>query len=153
VQIRNVADGREILILRGAHSRSMDGGFNPVVAWSLDGSRLSASNWTGSTSVWDAPTETVPPDRRWEAARGRAFGWPLAEAEAAINARQSGAAGFHLDRIQQAQPPDATALLRRAEIAMKLRRLDAADRDYARWLASGAAEDRDAYLAYARLLL
>ena len=153
VQVRDVADGREILILRGAHARSSDGGFNPVVAWSPDGSRLSASNWTGSISIWDARTETVAPGRRWEAAQGRIFGWHLAEADAAVAAGQPGPAAFHLDRLLQAQPPDATSLLRRAEIGVKLRRFDEADGDYARWFASGTTEDRVAHLAYARLFL
>jgi tetratricopeptide (TPR) repeat protein len=34
-----------------------------------------------------------------------------------------------------------------------LRRLDEAEKDYARWLASGAADDRDACVSYARLHL
>ncbi len=39
VQIRDAGDGREVLILRGAPSRWSDGGFNPVLAWSPDGTR------------------------------------------------------------------------------------------------------------------
>ncbi len=153
VQIRDVEDGRQILILRGARARPSDGGFNPVVAWSLDGSRLAASNWTGSTTVWDAPPTVVDAGRRLAAAGGRIFGWHLNEADAAIAAEQAGAAAFHLDRIVPSDPPDTTSMLRRAEIALRLRRLDVADRDFARWFAGGAAEDRVAALAYARLFL
>jgi WD40 repeat protein len=64
VQLRDAEDGQEILILRGAPSRSGDGGFNPVVAWSPDGTRLAASNWDGSVAIWSAASETVPPEER-----------------------------------------------------------------------------------------
>ena len=66
VELRDVEDGREILILRRRPSRSTDGGFNPVVAWSPDGTRLAASTWDGSVTVWNAPTETIPAEERWD---------------------------------------------------------------------------------------
>ncbi len=153
VELRDVEDGREILILRGAPSRSNDGGFNPVVAWSPDGSRLAASTWDGSITVWNGPTETIPAAERWARARRRVFTWHLDEANAAIAAGQPGAAAFHLDELERLEPPDTTSLIRRADVAVRLRRLDAADKDYARWLEGGAADGLDAHLAYARLFL
>ena len=153
VQIRDVESGQEILILRGAPSRSSDGGFNPVVAWSPDGMRLAATTWTGSVSLWNAPAETIPAEERWASARGRVFAWHLDEAEAAIAARQAGAAAFHLDKLHGTEPPDPTSLVRTAFVAMSLRRLDEADKDLARWLAGGAADSGYARLTYARLFL
>jgi WD40 repeat protein/tRNA A-37 threonylcarbamoyl transferase component Bud32 len=153
VQLRDVADGREILSLSGAPSRASDGGFNPVVAWSPDGTGLAATNWDGSVSVWAGIAGSIPARERWGAAERRVFAWHLGEAEAAIAAGQAGAAGLHLDRIRRAEPPDARSLLRRAEVAVKLRLLDEADADFARWLAGGAAVEQDAYLSYARLFL
>ena len=49
--------------------------------------------------------------------------------------------------------PTRPRCIRRADVAVRLRRLDAADKDYARWLEGGAADGLDAHLAYARLFL
>ncbi len=49
---RRRAMGREVLILRGAPTRWYDGGFNPVLAWSPEGSRFAATNWDHSISIW-----------------------------------------------------------------------------------------------------
>src|SRR5262249_54064146 len=67
--------------------------------------------------------------------------------------RQPDAAAFHHDRLRADEAPDATALVRRAEIAVQIRRLDDADRDYSRWLDGGGLDDRGTYLSYARLFL
>jgi WD40 repeat protein/tRNA A-37 threonylcarbamoyl transferase component Bud32 len=153
VQLRDVEDAREILILRGAQSRASDGGFNPLAAWSPDGTKLAATNWDGSVTIWDAPAETIPTEQRWASAKGRVFAWHLSEAEAAIASGRPGAAGFHFDRLRRLEPPDVTALLRRAEVAVRLGRLDRADEDFARWAAAGAIDRGYARLDYARLLL
>jgi WD40 repeat protein/tRNA A-37 threonylcarbamoyl transferase component Bud32 len=153
VQVRDVENGHEILILRGAPSRPSDGGFNPFVAWSPDGTRLAASNWDGSVTVWDAPRETASAEERWRSARRRVFAWHLDEAEAAVAAGRAGVASFHLDGLKRLEPPDASSLIRRARIAVTLRRLNEADKDYAHWLADGAADDGYAQLDYARLFL
>ncbi len=153
VQVRDVRDGREILTLRGARARSLDGGFNPVVAWSPDGNRLAASNWDGSVSIWSGTTESIAAERRWEQARKRLFAWHLDEASEAIAGGQPDAAAFHLDHLEHADPPDAISLLRKAEIAIRLRQLDAADKDYERWSASGPARYGATDLSRARLYL
>jgi tetratricopeptide (TPR) repeat protein len=151
VQVRDVRDGREILTLRGAGSRSLDGGFNPVVAWSPDGARLAASNWDGSVSIWSGTEDSTPAERRWEQASKRTFAWHLDEANAAIAGRQPDAAAFHLNHLERTEPPDALSLLRRAELAIRLRRLDAADKDYERWFACGTARYEATELSRARL--
>ena len=101
VQVRDAGDGREVLILRGAPSRWYDGGFNPVLAWSPEGTRLAATNWDHSVSVWSGDRMPASPAQRWETARSRVFTWHLDEAEAAIAAVQAAAAGFHLDRLRR----------------------------------------------------
>jgi WD40 repeat protein/tRNA A-37 threonylcarbamoyl transferase component Bud32 len=153
VQVRDVEDGREILNLAGAPSRTFDGGFNPVVAWSPDGTRLAATNWDGSVSVWSGSWESVPEQEQWTAAAKRVCAWHLREAEADIATRQATAARFHYDHLVRLDPPDVSSLVRRAEIAMKLRRLDAADKDFARWFAGGALLETTAPISYARLFL
>jgi WD40 repeat protein/tRNA A-37 threonylcarbamoyl transferase component Bud32/Tfp pilus assembly protein PilF len=153
VQVRDASDGREVLILRGAPPRTFDGGYNPVLAWSPDGARLASSNWDQSISVWSGTRLPIPAAQRWQTARSRVFTWHLDEAEAAIAAVQPAAAGYHLDKLHEADPPDTTSLLRRAHIAERLRRFEAAGNDYARWLAGVAIQDRNAWLAYARLHL
>jgi WD40 repeat protein len=153
VQVRDVRDGREILTLRGAGSRSLDGGFNPVVAWSSDGARLAATNWDGSVSIWSGTGDSTPAERRWEQASKRTFAWHLDEASGAIAGGQPDAAAFHLDRLERKEPPDALSLLRRAELAIRLRSLDTADKDYERWFACGTARYEATELSRARLYL
>ncbi|MGP0063983.1 MAG: protein kinase domain-containing protein [Isosphaeraceae bacterium] len=153
LQVRDVEDGREILSLRGAPSRSMDGGFNPVLAWSPDGRRLASSNWNHTISIWDGHEEPIPLADRWAAARCRVFAWHLAEAEAALATEQPDAADFHLERLVEEQAPDATSLRRRARIQMRLGHLDKAVEDYGRWLAIGEPDEGDGWLSFARLFL
>jgi WD40 repeat protein/tRNA A-37 threonylcarbamoyl transferase component Bud32 len=153
VQVRDVEDGHEILNLTGAPPRTFDGGFNPVVAWSPDGTRLAATNWDGSVSVWSGSFGSIPEPERWTAAARRVFSWHLQEAEAAMGAGDAAAAGFHHDKLMQSEPPDVSALVRRAEIALRLRRLDAADKDFARWFAGGTAVERATPISFARLFL
>jgi WD40 repeat protein/serine/threonine protein kinase len=68
VLIWDAATGQEVLTLRGAPKRSSDNGFNPRVAWSLNGNWLAAGNWDNSVTVWDAR----PPDRSARIDRVRA---------------------------------------------------------------------------------
>jgi tetratricopeptide (TPR) repeat protein len=153
IQVRDVEDGREILVLRAAGFRSRDGGFNPVVTWSPDGAGLLASNWAGTISAWDAPAESLSPERRWEAARAQVFGWRLDEAEAAVSDGDAAAAGFHLDRLNGVEPPDPGSRVRRAELEFRLRRLEEAAKDLTTWVDGGTIGDGWAYLTYARLFL
>jgi serine/threonine protein kinase len=60
VQLWDVITGQMVLVLRGAPPRPHDNGFNPCVAWSLDGRFLAASNWNRSVSVWDAAERQTP---------------------------------------------------------------------------------------------
>ncbi|HWY87581.1 MAG TPA: hypothetical protein VNX28_12685, partial [Gemmataceae bacterium] len=57
VKLWDMASGQEVLLLRGAPPRSMDGGFNPQLAWSADGRRLAAVNWDATITVWDAGSQ------------------------------------------------------------------------------------------------
>ena len=153
VELRDVEDGREILILRGFHPG------RPTAA--------STRSWPGVPTVpgWPprpgtaaSPSGTPRPrrSRRRSGGQGRGAGsshgtWMRPTPPSPPG--QPDAAAFHLDEIERLEPADATSLIRRADIAVRLRRLDAAHRDYARWLDGGAADGLDAHIAYARLFL
>ena len=68
VQIWNAVDGQEVLVLRGAQPRPLDGGFNPALAWSRDGQQLASLNWDGSISIWSAAPQLPGPTERWKEA-------------------------------------------------------------------------------------
>jgi WD40 repeat protein/tRNA A-37 threonylcarbamoyl transferase component Bud32 len=149
----NARDGQEVLLLRGAQPRSIDGGFNPVVAWSPDSRQLAALNWDGSISVWDASERPSPATERWREAKGRTFAWHLAEAEAAAAREDARAVSFHLAILSNKAPPDGTSLVRRGQLYMQLRHWDQASADLARWLESDEPDDDGAWLNYARVLI
>ena len=153
VQVRNVEDGRDILILRGAPSRPFDGAFNPLLAWSGDGSQLASSNWDQTVSIWNGAEATTSVADRWASARERAFAWHLDGAESALAREQIAAADFHLDEIRAASPPDSTALRRRARLHLRLGHHDRASDDFARWLSLGEPDEGDGWVSYARLFL
>jgi WD40 repeat protein len=118
----------EVLTLRGAPQRFWDPPFNPRVAFSPDGTRLAASNWNESISVWDAEAQTVDGrDARRRAAALRARSWHLQEAEHCLeheNPEHNNlpAAAFHLRRIGDA-PLSAPLQARRERLARELDRL------------------------------
>ena len=153
VQVRNVDDGREILSLRGAPSRPFDGGFNPLIAWSPDGRRIAALNWDQSVSIWNGTEESIPEADRWAAARSRVFAWHLAEAEAALASEQIAGAAFHLEKLDNATPPDASSIRRRGHLHLRIGHVDRATADYGQWVALGMIDDPEGWLSYARLLL
>ena len=153
VEIRDVDEGREVLILRGAPHRVNDGGFNPLIAWSSDGGQLATTNWDGSISVWDGSERTISPDQRWAEAESRVFGWHLAMADWALTREQRAAAASHLDQIRTAVTPDLSSLKDRAKLHLRLGHRDEAEKDFVQWLARGASDDGYAWLWYAQLLL
>jgi WD40 repeat protein len=109
LQIWDVRLAQELLSLRIAARRSYDGGFNPTLAWSSDGSLLASSNWDGSVSLWDGKADPSSPADRWREARSREFAWHLREADAAFGDKDRAAADFHLGRLRGADPPDESA--------------------------------------------
>jgi eukaryotic-like serine/threonine-protein kinase len=153
VQIWNVPEYDEVLLLRGARPRSLDGGFNPAMAWSPDGRKLASMNWDGSISVWNASEQTITEADRLKQAESRAFVWHLTEAEAAASRHQAAAAGFHLSKLAQADPPDLSSLARRARLHLQLGHFKQAVGDFARWKSRGGPDDSEAYVSYARLLI
>jgi WD40 repeat protein/Flp pilus assembly protein TadD/tRNA A-37 threonylcarbamoyl transferase component Bud32 len=153
VQMWNARDGQEILLLRGAQPRAIDGGFNPSLAWSPDGQQLAALNWNGSVSVWNASELPNASNERFNDAQSRAFAWHLAQAEAAAAEKDMPAVLMHLAELQTKEPPDGTTRVRRGRLYMLLGQWDKADADYAHWFQSGEPNDDEGWLSYARVLI
>jgi WD40 repeat protein/tetratricopeptide (TPR) repeat protein len=153
VRVWDARDGREILILRSAPPRSLDGGFNPTVVWSPDGRQLASLNWDRTVSIFDGSERFSAPADRWSQANRRVFAWHLSEAESAVAGGQVDAAAFHLGKMREQDPPDITSLRRRAHLFLRLGQRDRARDDFARWRASGEPDEGSSGLSYARLLL
>jgi WD40 repeat protein len=106
VQIWDPVTAQEVLTLRGAPQRHWDPPFNPNLTFSQDGSRLAASNWNESFSIWDADMPDDPEKqatyqtRRRLAADQRATYWHLQEAQHCIEHRNKVAARYHLKQIE-----------------------------------------------------
>jgi WD40 repeat protein len=153
VRMWDARDGQEILILRGAPPRPLDGGFNPQLAWSADGRLLAALNWNGTVSVWSGSERPIAPGDRRTEARGRSFAWHLIEGEAAVAGNRAEAASFHLGLLLGREPPDSGLRRRRGRLALRLGQWKAARDDYAAWLAGGEPDSGEAWLSCARLFL
>jgi WD40 repeat protein/serine/threonine protein kinase len=125
VQIWDSATAQEVLTLRGATQRHWDPPFNPNLTFNADGSRLAASNWNESFSVWDADmpddASKQPPyqARRRTAADQRATFWHLQEAQHCIEHKNKVAARFHLNQIEGKDlPPTLQTLKQRVGMAL-----------------------------------
>ncbi len=152
VKLWDVQAGQELLTLRGAPPRPNDGAFNPSLTWSPDGRRLAASNWDGSTSVWEGMEEPAGTAAAWRQVEGRVYHWHLREAEVAVR-EQSPAAAYHLGQVEAAEPPDTATLLRRARLYGRAGLWERAAADYSRAFAAGEPETGWDWLRYARVLL
>jgi WD40 repeat protein len=153
VQIWNIPDLQDVLVLRGAQPRSLDGGFNPVMAWSQDGRQLASLNWDGSISVWNGSERPNLVADRVKEATSRIFAWHLTQAESAISRQQPASALRHLSRLMISKPPDVSSLLRRAQLSLRLGRWEESGDDFAAWLKAGAPADDCASASYGRLLV
>ena len=106
VKVWDTETGYEVLNLHGAGRRSWDPAFNPQVAFSPDGTRLAATNWNRSISVWEAeePAAARAQSLR-RAARERASAWHLQEAEACLERKDRAGAEFHARYLRDAKVP------------------------------------------------
>ena len=104
-----------MLHLRGAGPRSSDNGFNPRLAWSHDGTRLAASNWDRTVTLWDANEKISEQAKRvlHQHAASRAFTWHLDQ----LDRYQTSAfaARFHRRYLQELGPPSPDQRQRRGD--------------------------------------
>lgn len=149
----DVHGGRELLVLRIDSRRSIDGGYNPTLAWSDDGLLLANSNWDGSLSVWDGPDKPLSTSARLEEASHRAFEWHCGEAEAALGENHASEAAFHLRKLCRAVPPDQQSRMRRARLAMRFADWEFASADFASCLSTDDPHESFVWLGAARVLL
>lgn len=113
VKMWEVATGHEVLTLWGAQQRHRDPPFHPRVTFSKDGSRLVASHWNESMSMWQAPDRVsasaviARQARRRQAAEARRSPWQLREAEQSLAQHNGAAARFHLRHVDSTRlsPP------------------------------------------------
>jgi WD40 repeat protein/serine/threonine protein kinase len=111
IKMWDAQTGIEVLNLHGAPPRYRDPPFNARVIFHSDGTRLAATNWNESISVWDAPRQTDEESRlrqqqaRRRAADERALFWHLGEAEYYVEHKNWSAATFHLRRLGGAALP------------------------------------------------
>jgi eukaryotic-like serine/threonine-protein kinase len=153
MQVWDVPDLQEMLVLRIASRRSMDGGYNPTVTWSRDGRLIANSNWDGRISIWDGPLEPPTLLERFEEARHGVFAWHLVEAEAAVRDLQKQGALFHLDRLRTLTPLDEKSRLRSARLWMRLADWKRAGDDFTACYSAAEPDDGNAWLGAARVCL
>ncbi len=146
VLVWDVPELQEMLVLRIASHRSMDGGYNPTVAWSHDGRKIANSNWDGRISVWDGPVEPISSLSRFEEARTGIFPWHLGEAEASVQEGNERAALFHLARLRASNPPDDVSRLRRARLLLRVADWTRAEEDFAACQSASTPDDGAAFL-------
>jgi WD40 repeat protein len=129
----DVNEGEAVLSQSGSGPRSSDQGFSPRIAWSPDGRRLAATNWTHTVSVWEALDLAHPRafHEQRQAARQRAPRWYLENAWDAFRKGQRRAVDFHLRQIERTGPLPAGWCLRRGELLANLGQWEKAALDYA----------------------
>jgi WD40 repeat protein len=155
VHVWDVASGQDVLFLRGAVTRPTDNGFNPVIAWSRDGTRLAASNWNRTVSVWEADDPTTPAGKAALARRaaGRAFDWHLGRAEWYAGPGTTFAADFHRRRAAALDPGTPARRRHRGDFHARSGRWAEAAADFAATLAPAIPAGAEGLDGCAALLL
>ncbi len=153
VRVWDVLRGQTMVLLRGAPLRSSYNGFNPRITWSHDGSRLAASNWDRTVSVWDnadvGSFESKEMLRRQAASRS--FAWHLDQL--GQHPMTAWAQTFHLRRLQDLEPPTAGLRRQRGNYYARLQKWDRALADFPAPDAGEPSGDLDGLPQRALLLL
>ncbi len=153
VQVWDVMSGQDVLFLRGAKPRHSDNGFNPRVAWSHDGTRLAASNWDRTATVWDAADFAAPGGKAILAAQaaGRALSWHLNLVERPTNTPL--AVAFHRDRLLALKGLSPLQHRHRGDFLARSGLWEQAKADYSAAFASNLLEGLTACEEYAAVLV
>jgi len=153
VQVWDVASGQDTLFLRGAGPRPNDNSFNPRVAWSHHGTRLAASNWNRTVTVWDAADSSAVAGKAilaTQAAR-RSFNWHQQWAEGLGGTVFS--TNFHRDRMLAISDLTPMQRRQRGEFLARSGRWDEARADYSILFTSDKLEMPRLCEEYAALLI
>jgi eukaryotic-like serine/threonine-protein kinase len=155
MKILDTATGRELVTLRPPVPASAGTGLTPMVRFSPDGERLVAMMGHPGVSVWEAGELTPEAQSaRRQAVERRRFDWHLEQAKECTRERAEFALGFHLDRLQEREPPGLAARLERGERLVEGGRLEQAHADFARAFEQGPPEETlDGVLSFACLRL
>jgi len=155
VQVWDVVSGQDVLFLAGAEPRPNDNGFNPVLAWSLDGACLAASNWNRIVSIWDSADPNADDVRtaRHTHAAARALDWHRNCAATAALAGEACTYSFHRGHIDALTPLAAVPRRARGNFYASHGAWQLARADFAAPFAAGLPEQARGWVDYAVLLL
>ena len=155
VQVWDVVSGQDVLFLRGAGPRPYDNAFNPRVAWNHDGTKLAASNWDRTVSVWDSADTTSATGKAVLRSRAsaRIFEWHRELTEASARPEAAFAAAFHRDRALAVDMVTPFQVRQRGDFLARLGRLKEARAVYARLFANGIPNSPEVCEEYAALLV
>jgi WD40 repeat protein/tRNA A-37 threonylcarbamoyl transferase component Bud32 len=143
VFVWDVEEGQEVLALGGSPPRSGDGGFSPRIAWSADGKRLAATNWTHRVSVWegiDLSRRKAKQELR-AAAHARLPRWHLENAAAASRKGQWTVFDFHFRQVARLGPLAPSWRLIRGDLVANLGQWEEAAADHALALEGGSGHE------------
>ncbi|MFO0880316.1 MAG: protein kinase [Gemmataceae bacterium] len=140
ITLYDAATGKEVLTLQGRTGREMDRAFPPRVAFSPDGRRLAATDYTLGLWIWEAD----PPDTAGDAQQAEhlaradraAIDFHIRSALDGLEFSRPAQLAFHFDQVHRSPLAPGRQSLERARLLARQRDWAGAAADYRRWLRS-----------------